>query len=401
MSDTRATDGRPESVAASSTGINLLPILGVVFSAFLVIGMAIPVLPLHVHEGLGFSTFVVGLVAGSQFTASLLTRLWAGRYTDRRGAKRAVVTGLLMAAASGLLYLLSLGFLSMPEVSVAILLLGRAVLGGAESMLITGAQTWGLMLGGVQNAGRVIAWVGVALWAAYGLGAPLGTALYAASSFTSIASATLFLPLLALLLVVPLRANHAHAEGRAALGDVLRAVWLPGLGAALSSLGFGTITTFAPLVFAERGWGSAWLALTTLSAAFILARLILGHLPDRMGGARVALVFLLVESLGQGVIWLALSPALSILGAAVTGFGYSLVYPGFGREAVLRAPAQSRGQAMGVYTAFLDLALGLGNPGLGLIAGRAGLSTVFLVSAVVVLCGVVVAGQLVRARLRT
>ncbi len=43
----------------------LLPIMGLVFIAFLVIGLAMPVLPLHVHQGLGFGTFVVGLVAGA------------------------------------------------------------------------------------------------------------------------------------------------------------------------------------------------------------------------------------------------------------------------------------------------------------------------------------------------
>ncbi|MFL5028593.1 MAG: hypothetical protein ACJ8E1_01875, partial [Xanthobacteraceae bacterium] len=43
----------------------LLPIMGAVFVAFLVIGMAMPVLPLHVHQTLELSTFIVGLVAGT------------------------------------------------------------------------------------------------------------------------------------------------------------------------------------------------------------------------------------------------------------------------------------------------------------------------------------------------
>jgi len=47
----------------------VLPIMSVVLVAFLVIGVALPVLPLHVHQGLGLSTFVVGLVTGSQFAA--------------------------------------------------------------------------------------------------------------------------------------------------------------------------------------------------------------------------------------------------------------------------------------------------------------------------------------------
>src|SRR5947208_10923349 len=121
-----------EVVAAPRTAATLLPIMGVVFVAFLVIGVAMPVLPLHVHDGLGFGTFMVGLVAGSQFAASLISRPWAGHYSDGRGAKRAVIAGLLAASASGLLYLCSLLMRRDPEASVAVLLLGRAALGGAE-----------------------------------------------------------------------------------------------------------------------------------------------------------------------------------------------------------------------------------------------------------------------------
>ncbi|HKQ99803.1 MAG TPA: hypothetical protein VJT09_03970 [Pyrinomonadaceae bacterium] len=39
--------------AARSVVAALLPIMTAVFVAFLVIGLAMPVLPLHVHEGLG------------------------------------------------------------------------------------------------------------------------------------------------------------------------------------------------------------------------------------------------------------------------------------------------------------------------------------------------------------
>src|SRR3954468_24621666 len=145
--------------AASPVMAALLPIMAVVLIAFLIIGLALPVLPLHVHQGLGLGTFVVGLVAGSQFAVSLISRVWSGQYADRRGAKRSVVIGLLTAAVAGLLYFLSLHFVDAPWVSVRILLLGRSLLGGAESFIITGALIWGLALVGVEIAGRVIAWV--------------------------------------------------------------------------------------------------------------------------------------------------------------------------------------------------------------------------------------------------
>src|SRR5262245_3804778 len=104
----------------------IAPIMAAVFAAFLLTGLSIPVLPLHVHQGLGLGTFVVGLVAGSQFAAALLSRVWSGHYADTRGARRAVIVGLLAAAGAGVLYVLSLAFTDAPVTSVGILLLGRA-----------------------------------------------------------------------------------------------------------------------------------------------------------------------------------------------------------------------------------------------------------------------------------
>jgi MFS family permease len=375
----------------------LLPIIAVVFIGFLVIGLALPVLPLHVHQGLGLGTFVVGLVAGAQFGASLLSRFWAGGYADSRGAKHAIVTGLLLAAAAGLLYLLSLRFVGAPEISVTILLLGRAVLGGAESFLVVGAFTWGLALVGPQKTGQIMAWVGTAMYAAFAVGAPVGTTLYAGYGFAAIALATTLIPLVTLLLVAPRRPVPPVPHVRPPFTRVIGAVWVPGLGLALSSVGFGAITTFIVLLFAQHGWGQAWLAFTVLSITFMAGRLIFGHLPDRIGGARVALVCVLIEAAGQALIWLAPWSALALFGAAVTGFGYSLVYPSFGEEAVHRAPPESRGLAMGAYTAFLDLALGLANPALGLVASGAGLGGVYLVSTLVVLCATTIAVRLLNA----
>ena len=151
------------------------------------------------------------------------------------------------------------------------------------------------------------------------------------------------------------------------------------------------MTTFVALLFAAHGWANGWLAYTSYALAFILARIFLSHLADAIGGAKVALVFALVEVAGQVLLWLAVRPEMALAGAALTGFGFSLVYPGFGVEAVRRVPAQSRGLAMGAYTAFLDLAQGIASPALGLIASGAALNVLFLASAATVLCAAVVA----------
>jgi len=80
-------------LAQRCSAVAVLPIMAAVFIAFLVIGIAMPVLPLHVHQELGLGTFLVGLVAGSQFAAAIVSRVWAGRYADGRGGKQGSHSG--------------------------------------------------------------------------------------------------------------------------------------------------------------------------------------------------------------------------------------------------------------------------------------------------------------------
>jgi MFS family permease len=388
----QATQTKAKASSALSM-VTLLPIMASIFVAFLVSGIAMPVIPLHVHDELGLSTFIVGLVAASQFAAALISRPIAGQNADRRGAKHAVVTGLVAASAAGLLYFLSLQFVSQPVTSVIILLLGRALLGVGESFVITGAQAWALLLGGPANTGKVLAWAGMAMWTAFALGAPVGSLLYGTIGFTAIALTTTFIPLVALLVVMRVPQIAPIARLRSGMIKVVTAVWLPGLGLALSSVGFGAMTAFVSLLFASRGW-IVWPAFTVFAGVFIVARIFFGHAADQVGGARIALICVLIEAAGQALIWIAPWAWLALIGAALTGFGWSLVYPGFGIEAVRRAPVGQQGLAMGAYTAFLDLALGIATPVLGLIAAGASLNAVFLTSALAVALSATIALRL-------
>ncbi|UYP74006.1 arabinose transporter [Pantoea dispersa] len=371
--------------------ITLLPVTLAVFIAFLTMGMQLPVLPLHLQQNLGMDTLAIGTVIGAQFIASLLTRSWAGNFADMRGAKRAVLAGLLVVASSGVIYLISLLFVDRPASSVAILLLGRVVLALGESLLATGALGWGLGLVGPANAGKVMAWIGIAIYGAWALGAPLGVAIYHGWHFTGIAMAIILVPLLPLMFITQVRAVAPTSTKRTPFYKVMGAVWRPGLGLALASVGFGMITAFIALLFAARAWGNASLAFTAFGVAFIAARLFFAHLPDKLGGARVALVCVLIEACGQLLIWGADDATLVYLGATLTGFGYSLAFPAFGVEAVRRAPPHTRSLAMGAYVAFLDIALAVTSPLAGALAAHRGVASVYLAGAIAVALAMLVA----------
>lgn len=92
-------------------------------------------------------------------------------------------------------------------------------------------------------------------------------------------------------------------DGKTSFYTVLSAVWKPGLGLALCSVGFGVIEAFIALLFTAHRWGNASLAFTAFGLAFIAARIAFGHLPDRLGGARVALICVVIEAVGQLFIW--------------------------------------------------------------------------------------------------
>jgi len=372
----------PVPPAAVGVFLTLLPITLAVFIGFLTIGIQLPVLPLHLHERLGMGTLVVGLVMGSQFAAALLSRSWAGNFADMRGTKRAVIAGLLFAASSGLAYLASLAFVATPTASTWVLLLGRVLLALGESLIATGALGWAMGLVGAQNAGKVMVWIGIAIFGAYALGAPAGVAVNARWGFTGISVATALIPLLALAAISNVQAVAPSATRRTPFYKVLGAVWWPGLGLAFSSVGFGLIMAFMALLFAAKEWGNSSLVFTAFGAAFIGARIGFGHLPDKIGGAKVALVSVAIEMAGQLLIWGADTVSMAYLGAALTGFGYSLAFPGFGVEAVRRAPPQTRSLAMGAYVAFLDIALGITTPLAGALAGARGMGSIYLAGAI-------------------
>jgi hypothetical protein len=54
---------RQERIAAPSITAPFATVMTVIFTGYLVIGIAMPALPLHVHQGLGYRTFLVGIVA--------------------------------------------------------------------------------------------------------------------------------------------------------------------------------------------------------------------------------------------------------------------------------------------------------------------------------------------------
>lgn len=373
---------------ASSVTLQILSIVFYTFIAFLCIGLPIAVLPGHVHDQLGFGAVIAGLTIGLQYLATLLSRPYAGRVADTLGGKRAIRYGLYGIAGCGALTLLSAWTLALPWLSLGLLLGGRLLLGIAQGLIGVATLSWGIGQVGPEHTARVISWNGIASYGAIAIGAPAGVLLVDGLSFAVLGPALLLLALSALL-VLRTRPEVVVAGGeRLPFWSAFGRVAPCGLGLTLASIGYGTLTTFVTLYYLERGWvGAAW-CLSAFGLCFILSRLLFVNAVNRFGGYNVAIVCMATEVLGLTMLWLAPSPLWAMLGAGLTGFGLSLVYPALGVEAIRQVPSSSRGAGLGAYAVFFDLALAVAGPVMGAVAVHLGYASIFAVAALLALSGV-------------
>ncbi|MBG2642074.1 MFS transporter [Klebsiella michiganensis] len=374
------------TTSASTTQLNLRIISIVVFTCicYLSIGLPLAVLPGYIHYQLGYSPFIAGVVISLQYISTLISRPHAGRYTDIWGPKKVVSRGIVCCLLSGLFTLLAVLLQSSPPLAVAALLVGRIFLGVGESFTATGATLWGIKTVGAIHTSRVISWNGVATYVAMAVGAPLGVMLTGYFGISGFAAVVILAAAVGLLYARTRQDVSVTAGIRAPFHVVARKIWPYGLGLALGTVGFGVIATFITLYFSAHSWQGAAFTLSLFSIGFICIRLILGNTITRYGGVRVSLICFAIECIGLLIIWSASSAWMAGMGAFLTGSGFSLVFPALGVEAVKQVEEQNQGTALGTYSAFLDLALGLTGPGAGWVAGYYDLETIYLLAAAVV-----------------
>ncbi|WP_296262343.1 MULTISPECIES: MFS transporter [unclassified Pseudomonas] len=368
---------------ASSMAITLqiVSIVLYTFIAFLCIGLPIAVMPGYVHNQLGFSAVVAGLVIGSQYLATLFSRPVAGRICDTIGTKRAIVYGLVGIALSGVLTVLAVLLEHVANISLIILVVARLILGGSQGLVGVGTISWCIGQVGAEHTARSISWNGIASYGAIAIGAPLGVVMVDALGFVSLGVVLAGLSIGALLLIRNKPPVPVVRGERMAFWSVFGRVAPYGLSLTLSSIGYGTLTTFITLYYVSRGWeGAAW-CLTVFGICFIVARLFFINAINRFGGFRSAITCMSVETVGLVALWLSPNTTVALIGAGLTGFGLSLVYPAIGVEAIKQVPNSSRGAGLGAYAVFFDLALAIAGPLMGAIALGMGYGWIFFFAA--------------------
>jgi MFS family permease len=359
-------------------GLDFTAVFAVTFLSLIAVGAVLPVLPRYVHGPLGDGDVAVGIVIGAYAISGLLLRPIAGRMADRWGRKPTVLLGALLLCLSGLL--------NLPHFGIAGLILARLVLGAGEGSLYTAGSAWVVDMAPPARRGRVLGLYGLAVWGGLSVGPLAGELLLESGGYRTVWIFAAAMPLLGALVATLARDPFrplTHAEPHPLIApEAIR----PGTAIALAACGYAAIAAFVVLLLESRGIEHGVTVFAAFAAMIVLARLVAGDLPDRIGPARVAVVAALIEAAGLLAIAFAQSLPMALAGGMAMGAAFSLLNPSLMLIAVGRVSAEARGAAMGTYTAFFDAGVGIGAPIAGLAAALTSYEGAFVLAAAISVC---------------
>ena len=351
---------------------------------FLAVGAVLPVLPRYVVGPLGGGDVEAGIVTGAFAFAAIVGRPIGGRIADRRGRRLVVVCGLVLSAIAGGLYFLPFG--------VAGLIVARLVLGWGDGWVFTAGLAWVVDLAPASIRGRAIAWYGLGVWGGLSMGPIIGEVLLSVGGYDAVWAFAAASPLAGAVLArfVPDRRGAVEpSPGRQPL--LPRAAVRPGIALFLANFGYATLAGFVVLHLEEQGSGAGAAVFTACAVTVVGARLALAWLPDRVGPRTTAVGSAIAQAIGLALIAVAQGLPVAIAGAVVMGTGFSLSFPSLALLVVERVDERRRGAAMGGFSSFFDLGVGIGAPAAGVISAAAGYATAFWVAAAFAAFGALVA----------
>jgi MFS family permease len=378
---------RPGGARAARPALaSFLGVFSATLLCFLAIGAVLPILPRYVTGPIGAGDIAVGIVVGAFAITALVSRPLGGRLADVRGRKAVHTWGMLICALGGALLFVRLG--------VPGLLAARLVVGFGDGWVFTAGVTWIVDLAPPARRGQAIGIFGLAIWGGLTLGSVVGQGVFALGGYDAVWAFAVASPLLGVLVARTVAEGTAHVqpvEEELAAAEMglptapggpesppapagRRRRWIPreavrpGIALALANVGYGTMAGFVVLLLDQRGIGHGAATFTVFAASVVLSRLVVGTLPDRIGPRRSAFGAGIVQACGLALVGAAHTGAAAVAGAGVGGAGMSLVFPSLALIVVRRIGEEQRGAAMGAFTSFFDLGVGLGAPFAGLIA---------------------------------
>ncbi|UFH31998.1 MFS transporter [Chryseobacterium sp. C-71] len=375
-----------------NVNLSLLTYVGFTFLGYFIIGLSLSVLPIFISKNLGFSLVVAGLVISLQYVATFFLRAYSGKIIDEKGPKPAVLFSMLSFSLTGIFLILAYYFKFSPLLSLSFLIITRLLTGCGEGMIGASPINWAIMALGEKHTAKIISYNGVACYGALAIGASLGVVIEHKFGLYGIGIISILIGIIGFLFAkTKINYTNTNTQDSQSFWKVLGKVSPFGICLALGGIGFASISTFITLYYNYFHWNNGALCLTVFGGLFVAGRLVFSNVINNYGGIKVAIACLLVETIGLVIISFAATSQMALLGAGVTGLGFSLIFPALGVVAIKSVSPSSQGSALAGYGLFIDLSLGVAGPLIGAVADLCGMKYIFPFSAGMVLTGLCVA----------
>lgn len=346
-----------------------------VFSIFYTL---LTTLPVYAIKSLGKTESEGALMVTAMLASAIIFRPFSGKLLEKFGKKRILVFAMVIYAITMVLYLVFNGYVS--------LLVLRFLHGisFAVATTATGAIAADVIPPGKRGEG--LGYFAMALNIAMVLGPFAGLTLLQYVSFHQlfmILSVTSFVGIaLAFLVSVPeveippvkeKFSIHALFELKALPVSVISGL----VGFAYSGI-VSFISVYSIQLHLEKVSGYFFVV---FAAVMLLSRPVTGKIFDLRGPNVILIPSLFLFAAGLYLLSITQTGGMLMLAAALAGLGYGSLLPGFQTMAVDSADPHRSGHATATFFTLYDTGIALGTYTLGLIAGHAGFSTVYLVAA--------------------
>lgn len=353
------------------------------FFIFVVFYALLTFMPLFVLNDLGGTATEGGLAVSVFLLSAIIMRFFAGMILEKFGKKRILIISLFLFTVSTVLYVFVGSF--------AVLLLLRFFQGIWFSLLTTVAGAIAADIIPPERRGEGLGYYGIAMNLAVVVGP------FIALSLQPYVSAQIIFIILSIIMIIGFFCALAvkvdegifikEEKHKLTINDFLETKSMP-----IATVGFfisfayASILTFISVYAESLGLiKAASFFFVVYAIAMLVVRPFSGRIFDTMGPNVVIIPSILVFGVGLISLSFTESSWMLLVSGGLVGLGYGTLLPSFQSLAIQAAEKHRSGYATGTFFAFYDSGIAIGSVSLGLIAGIAGYSNLYLMLGIFVI----------------
>jgi len=343
---------------------------------------------MHAITAYNVGSGVAGLATGIFVLASLLARLFAGKYLDRFGRKRMLVGALALFVIAMFLHFIQGGLL--------FLFVIRFIHGLSHGFITTAAGAIAADLIPDERRGEGTGYYATSMNLAMAIGPFLGLFIIGRAGFMvvvlvgSIVAAINFIS--GLITKVPEVEEEEELEKKPGftIKDYVEPKAIPiSITMFTITIAYSSLLSFLSLYAEEINLGDiASLFFVVYAAALLATRPFTGKGFDLYGANRMTYPLLICLSIGFILLSLTGKGFIFLLAGALIGIGYGTAQSNYQAIAIKESPSNRKSMATSTFFIFMDLGTGLGPVLLGIIAGWINFRQLYLVMGIWVILSI-------------